>query len=263
MADLPSCRFVPGKKPFEFTFVDYFCPIKVKFGQNEYKSYGCRGEKELRDGIRNWNQHVIDESLSQKGIQWHFSPPLASHQSGVVERLVREVKKTLRAITDSRSFTDYSLWSFLTGVREILNDGPFTPLSDDPTDLNVLTPNSILIAKLDPSLPSDKFMKTDEYRTTWRYSQRLLGLFWDRWRKEHLPLLQELQKWHSTQRNLQVGDLVLMIDDSSPRNHWPKAIVDEKYPDKHGIVRRSVLQIVKCTYTHIVRNAPIYNTHRI
>ncbi|XP_077967683.1 uncharacterized protein LOC144421945 [Styela clava] len=211
------------------------------------------GEKELREGIRNWNKHVIDNSLSQKGIQWHFSPPLASHQSGVVERLVREVKKTLRAITDGRSFLDYSLWFFLTGVERILNDRPLTPLSDDPKDLNVLTPNSILIAKLDPSLPLDKFMKTDEYRRTWRYSQGLLDLFWDRWKKDDLPLLQERQKWHTTQRNLEVGDLVLMFDDSSPRSHWPKAIVDETYPDKHGIVRRVKVRTANSTYVRDVR----------
>ncbi|XP_077966916.1 uncharacterized protein LOC144420936 [Styela clava] len=80
------------------------------------------GSKALKDGITNWNKKQIDNALAQKGIQWHFSPPLASHQNGVVERLIREVKKILRNMLDDKPLTDYSLWSFLAGVESILNE---------------------------------------------------------------------------------------------------------------------------------------------
>lgn len=196
------------------------------------------GNKALSDGIRNWNQHQINKTLAQNQIQWHFSTPLASHTNGVVERMIREVKKTLHAVTDGRNLSDYSLWSFLTGIESILNDRPLTPLSDDPRDCNPLTPNTVLIGKLDPSLPPDRFLKTDEYRKGYRHTQRMLDLFWDRWQKEYLPLLQKRQKWLQPQRNLQVGDLVLLSEINAPRSAWPKGVVEETYPDRHGLVRK-------------------------
>ncbi|XP_077972228.1 uncharacterized protein LOC144427229 [Styela clava] len=138
------------------------------------------GSKAIADGINKWYSKQIDTSLSQKGIQWHFSPSLSSYQNGVVERMVQEVKRILRALLDGQFLNDYSLWSLLTGVEEILNDRPLTPLSDDPKNLNALSPNSILINRLEPSLPPDVFFRTDEYRRGYRHVQRLLDLFWQR-----------------------------------------------------------------------------------
>ena len=56
--------------------------------------------------------------------------------------------------------------------------------------------------------------------------------------REDLPLLQRRQKWLQPQRNLKVGDLVLVCDENSKRGAWPKAIVEETFPDGDGTVRR-------------------------
>ena len=127
--------------------------------------------------MRKWNLKHIDTQLSQKGIQWHFSPPLSSHQNGVVERMVRETKRTFQAIAQGQTLTDYTLFSFMTGVEAILNNRPLTPASDDPRDLNALYPTSILTSKLDSSLPPDVFYRQDEYRRGYRQVQRMLDLF--------------------------------------------------------------------------------------
>ena len=37
-------------------------------------------------------------------------------------------------------------------------------------------------------------------------AQQLADLFWRRWVKEYLPLLQERQKWFTKKQNLQVND---------------------------------------------------------
>jgi len=56
--------------------------------------------------------------------------------------------------------------------------------------------------------------------------------------KEYLPLLQRRQKWLQPQRNLRVGALVLVCDKNSKRGAWPKAIVEETFPDGDGTVGR-------------------------
>lgn len=68
--------------------------------------------------------------------------------------------------------------------------------------------------------------------------QYVSDLFWKRWCREYLPQLQQRQKWNNTRRNFSVGDIVLVVDDSAPRNSWMLARVIETIPDKKGLVRQ-------------------------
>ena len=67
--------------------------------------------------------------------------------------------------------------------------------------------------------------------------------FWTRWLSEYLPILQERQKWFRPQKNIAVGDLVLITNYSMPRGHWPKGLVVQTYPDKKGYIRQARLRI--------------------
>lgn len=50
--------------------------------------------------------------------------------------------------------------------------------------------------------------------------------------------LQERQRWSTLERNFSVGDVVLIIDDTSPRNSWPLGRITETLPDRRGFVRQ-------------------------
>ena len=45
------------------------------------------------------------------------------------------------------------------------------------------------------------------------------------------------QKWHKTKPNLKPGDVVLVVDESTPRSQWNLGKVASVCPDKHGVVR--------------------------
>jgi len=49
-------------------------------------------ERELRNGIMRWNQQKIHDSLCQRGVQWHFIPPLSPSSGGPWEVLVKAEK---------------------------------------------------------------------------------------------------------------------------------------------------------------------------
>ena len=68
--------------------------------------------------------------------------------------------------------------------------------------------------------------------------------------KEYLLELQRQQKWVKDEPNLTVGDLVLLLDENSPRGSWPLGLVKDISVGRDGLVR-SVR--VKTATTEFVR----------
>lgn len=52
-----------------------------------------------------------------------------------------------------------------------------------------------------------------------------------------MPTLLERKKWNETRRNLKVGDLVLLTDESFPRGKWPLGRVLDVVVSRDGLVR--------------------------
>ena len=174
----------------------------------------------------------------QKNIDWSLNPPGASHHGGIRERQIRSVRKQLNAICQEQLLTDESLITLMCEVEAIINSRPLTTVSNDPDDLEPLTPNHLLLMKTNSSLPPGVFDPTDVYSCKqWRQVQYLANVFWSRWLKEYLPTLQLRQKWTRTHRNLSINDVVLIVDKGLPRNVWLMGRVLETFPDSFGHVR--------------------------
>lgn len=200
-------------------------------------------EKELKQAVAALNHAQVQRNLSQVGINWSFNPPSASHHGGVWERMIRLIRKVLSSVLRQQTLDEDGLHTVLCEVEAILNDRPVTQLSDDPCDLEPLTPNHLLLLKGKPALPPGVFGPHDLYvKKRWRQVQYLADIFWKRWVREYLPLLQERQKWNQKKRNLTIGDIVVVMDAAAPRGSWPLGRVLEVFPDKWGHVRSVKLQ---------------------
>ncbi|XP_068696913.1 uncharacterized protein [Montipora foliosa] len=175
--------------------------------------------REIKEAIAAWNEKHIQDQLLQKGCQWVFQPPKASHASGVWERLIRSTRTVLRAILGNSLVDEEVIATVLTEVEAILNSRPLCAASDDPDDQDPLTPNHLLLQKAVHNLPPGSFVKEDLFsRKKWRQAQILADHFWKRWLKEYILSLQARQKWQKPHRNAEVGDLVLLVDDCLPRS---------------------------------------------
>ena len=207
-------------------FVNRRGPPKFMYSDNGTNFVGA--EREIRQAIENWNQCQIRDELLQRGCQWVFQPPKASHASGVWERLIRSTRTALKATLGESLVEEDVLATVLTEVEATLNSRPLCAVSDDPNDLQPLTPNHLLLQRTVSGLPPGTFVKEDMLlRKKWRQTQILADHFWRRWLKEYVPALQERQKWHRPRRNAQVGDLVLVVDQDLPRGKWHLAVLSE------------------------------------
>ncbi|XP_069128774.1 uncharacterized protein [Argopecten irradians] len=196
-------------------------------------------ERELKEEIHKWNHGKIHHDVLQHGVHWEFNPPSGSHFGGIWERLIRSTRQVLYGLMKEQNIKldDEGLATFYCEVEAILNGRPLTTSSDSVNDPNVLTPNHLLLLRPGEWFPPGVFEKTDNYcRRRWRQVQYLAHVFWRRWTGEYLPMLQKRQKWLKRERNIRIGDLVL-IADNLPRHAWNLGRIQEVVKDKNNFVR--------------------------
>ena len=208
-------------------------------------------EKELREALRNWKDDSKAKAhLLKKEIKWEFNPPAASHMGGIWERQIRTVRKMLNVILKEQIVGDERLSTLLHEVESIVNGRPLAVLSDDPNDETPLTPNHLLLLRGGSNLLPNRFDQSDIYGRRWRHVKFLSDQFWRRWVREYLPTLQLRQKWLRPLRNLQNGDVVLFMDENTPRKNWPMGRIIQTFPGKDELVRAA---LVKTSWTVLTR----------
>jgi hypothetical protein len=197
---------------------------------------------ELREMLKQMNQTEVRNFLLKRECDWFefkLNTPTASHAGGVWERMIRTVRNALDGLLEQHGIQldEESLRTLLCEVECIVNSRPIA--GTNTVDEEPLTPNHLLTMKTRVLLPPPgEFQKNDMYLVKrWRRVQYLSNCFWERWRKSYLMTLQERQKWNKPRRNIEAGDIVLLKDDTTARNHWRTARVEEARQDEDGLVR--------------------------
>ena len=131
-----------------------------------------------------------------------------------------------------------TLCTVFAEVTSILNSRPICPSSDDPNDLELLTPNHVLLQCRNLFVPPRVFAKEDLYSPKqWRHAQFITDCFWSRWIREYVLTLQQRHKWLLSKQNLAVNDLVLVVDNTVPRSRWLLGRVTRVFPGEDLCVR--------------------------
>ena len=141
------------------------------------------------------------------------------------------------------------LRTLLAVATGIINRRPITRVSVDPEDMEPLTPSHFLFpcGIPTPRLSGDILPTTPLDGSGLRRSMDVLrpvvdGL-WKRWLREYVPSLQQRSKWLCEKRPLEVGSLVLVVDDIQPRERWPLAVVTAAPLSGDGLQRRVELRL--------------------
>ena len=73
----------------------------------------------------------------------------------------------------------------------------------------------------------------------------IMNGFWTRLLKEYLPTLRQRQKWHSTVDGIEVGDIVWILENNTPRGIWPVGRVQKVNKGKDNVVRSCLVKTTK------------------
>ena len=231
-------------------------PPSQMFSDNGTNFVGA--ERELSEALKEMSRESkVQESLSERQIQWNFIPPKSPHMGGAWERLVRSVKTSLKAILKNQCVHEDTLHTVICEIESIVNSRPLTYVSSDSRDCEPLTPGHFLMNRpqnnvLAPVITNETDIGS---RKRWRQAQLLTDHSWKRWRNEYLPTLTVRQRWQREVKNLKEGDVVLLSDKNVPRGEWPLGRIVEtccgrddsvrvvKVKTASGIFTRPVAQI--------------------
>ena len=102
-------------------------------------------KRELQDIMNKWvKSQRLHNRLTDENIKWIFNPPAAPHMGDVWESLVKLAKRAMTAATRGAELTDEELMTVLTECKAMLNNRPLTYISNDPDDIEPLTPAHFL-----------------------------------------------------------------------------------------------------------------------
>ncbi|XP_062535236.1 uncharacterized protein LOC134204434 [Armigeres subalbatus] len=210
------------------------------YSDNGTNFVGARNQlKKLFELLRSEDHRKrIMKDCSEDGINWHFIPPKAPHFGGLWEAAVRSAKLHLLKVLGEVVVSYEDLCTLLAQVESCLNSRPLTPMSDDPTDLEALTPGHFLIGASLHQIPDPDYSEVPMNRLEkHQLIQQKLQLFWKRWRTEYLSQMQGRVKRWKLAVPITVGKLVVVREDNTPPLQWKLGRIQEAHPGADGVVR--------------------------
>ena len=137
------------------------------------------------------------------------------------------------------------MYTILTQVEACLNSRPLTPNSNDPNDLNPLTPGHFLIGDSLAAVPHPDLQYVHESRLKqYDHLQQMFQHFWQRWQTEYLSQLQQRNKWAPSKADhLVPGAMVIVRDDKLPPMQWKMGRVTEVHPGRDNITRVATIRL--------------------
>ncbi|KAJ0181137.1 hypothetical protein K1T71_003222 [Dendrolimus kikuchii] len=176
--------------------------------------------------------------MAHEGINFSFIPAYTPHFGGLWESAVKSTKHHLRRILGLTHLTFEELTTCLTQIEAILNSRPLTPLSNDPSDLQPLTPAHFLVGRPLTAVPHPEIsIRNINSMQRFQRVESLRQHFWRRFSNEYIFWLQNKTKWHSSKGELVEGALVVIKEKNTPPLMWLLGRIERVVPGNDGVAR--------------------------
>ncbi len=209
--------------------------------------------RELKEFVEFVNEKksikAISEFCSTQGIDWKFIPERTPHFGGLWESAVKSMKNHLTKVTRDVKLTFEEYSTVITQIEACLNSRPLVAMPADSENIEVLTPGHFLIGRQLEAIPdpSTSFQKITVLRR-WDLVQSIVRHFWKRWSVEYVVNLRKLTKWYRSNRNIRIGDIVIINEDGLVPTTWPLGRIIEVHHGKDNVVRVVTVKTVRGVY---------------
>jgi hypothetical protein len=197
-------------------------------------------EKEVLAVWANIDKTSLYKCGTENGLTWEFGPADSPWNQGAVEVLVKAAKRGIRYALNNHTLTPSQFITVCYDIANQLNERPLGTLPSHDSEINLFTPNCLLLGRALSQNPGG-FTNTASMNLSLRLVEEVTGKFWDKWVELYAPSMAKQQKWYKGDRQLKVGDIVLITDSNTLRGHYYPAVVREVFASKDGKVRKVML----------------------
>lgn len=218
-----------------------------------------RTERSLRALWESLKSSDMQNYFGEQGIEWNFIAPKAAWWGGHFERLIRIVKDCLKRSLKTRVLPLFEFITLIKEIEAIVNSRPLTHIPSSPNDPVPLTPAHFVASRIPISLPSGRVASAGERHDNlvglWRARERVLNLFWHRWRNEYLLLLRSGHYRKGTnEAQLKENDVVIIQQENAPRNLWRLGRITKMIRGRDGTPRSCQVSTAKGTLCRAVQH---------
>ena len=201
-------------------------------------------ERELKEHWEKIDRSKLHKKGVENGLTWVFGSADSPWHQGAVESLVKAAKRAIAYAVGKRRLTVPEFLTVCTEAANLINERPIGTLPSCDSDLNVLTPNSLLLGRSTARNSGNWQPYTYSKHPTTRYHlvQAAVEDVWEKWVQLYAPTLVVRRKWHVNTRNLRPGDVVIVVDNNVLRGNYRLGLVQEVFPDEYGKVRRVIVK---------------------
>lgn len=194
-------------------------------------------------------QHKLQGDSEYSEINWHFIPARAPNFGGLWEAAIKSVKTAMIKVIGERLLNYEEMTTILCQIERMLNSRPITQMSDDPNDLEALTPGHFLVMKPLNARPQENFINTPSNRLSrWHSVQKISQDIWRRWQTDYLHQLQQRTKWFNPKVDIKPGVLVIVKEDNVAPYKWKLARIIETHPGLDNVVRAVTVKTSNSSY---------------
>ena len=154
---------------------------------------------------------------------------------------MKTAKKAVKFAINDQRLTAPEFLTLCSEVSNTINERPIGLLPSLDSEINVLTPNCLLLGRATASNPGGWQPEGFSLKTRYQLVSSIGEQFWKHWLQLFAPSLVYQSKWHASKPDLQVGDVVLVADSNSLRGNYHLARVTKVHPSKDGKVRSVTL----------------------
>lgn len=160
--------------------------------------------------------------------------------------MVGMVKQILRRVLGKACLSFEEMITVLCDCESLLNSRPLTYVSNDPNDLQTLSPSMFLNEIKTNETPDLDMIAEVDLNARYKHRQAVMQHLRNRFRKEYLSQL-ILKPGKKETRVLKEGDIVLIEDESGKRINWPLARIEKLILGRDNTPRVAILKTKKGT----------------
>ena len=199
-------------------------------------------DRELKEAWNGIDRETLHKDGVQNGLTWLFGPADSPWNQGKVEALVKAAKRAIHFAVHNKRLAVPEFLTICYEAANLLKERPIGTLPGADSNLNILTPNTLLLGRACAKNPGNWQPTRQHIAKRYHFVQAVVSEFWAKWIELCAPALVTRYKWTEPTRNLRPGDIVLIADKSPIKGDYRLGMINEVVAGNDGKVRRALVK---------------------